>query len=124
MRLQSQNTCAMISPYVVPGLKSKIQNLKRIVQIEDIISSVCIYFECDFSTITKKDRNHQAVVRRMVICYLLRKHTALTLKEISQQLHPAITDHTTVIHGIRFVEGQISLKSDNEIKTIMNEIYI
>lgn len=114
----------MISPYVVPGLKSKIQNLKRIIQIEDIITSVCLHFQVDLATITKKGRTHKSVVMRMIICYLLRKHTALTLKEIGEQLYPAITDHTTVIHGIRFVQGQLSLKSDNEIKTIINEIYI
>ena len=113
-----------MSPYIMPGLKNRIHNLKRIVQIADILTSVCIHFKVDFETITKKGRNHKIVVMRMIICYLLRKHTALTLKEISEQLYPAITDHTTVIHGIRFVEGQLSLKSDNEIKSLMNEIYI
>jgi len=114
----------MISPYVVPGLKSKIKNLKRIVQIEDIISSVCVYFGKDFDTITRKDRSHKAVVIRMIICYLLRKHTTLTLKQIAEQLNPAITDHTTVIYAIRFVEGQLSINNDNHVQTIMNEIYI
>lgn len=113
-----------MSPYIIPGLKNKIHNLKRIIQIEDIISSVCMHFKVDLATITKKGRTHKSVVMRMIICYLLRKHTALTLKEIGQQLYPAITDHTTVIHGIRFVEGQLSMKNDNEIKTIFNEIYI
>ena len=108
----------------MPGLKNKIHNLKRIVQIEDIITSVCMHFKIDLSTITRKGRTHKLVVMRMIICYLLRKHTALTLKEIGEQLYPAITDHTTVIYGIRFVESQLSLKHDNEIKTIMNEIYI
>jgi chromosomal replication initiation ATPase DnaA len=114
----------MISPYVVPGLKSKIQNLKRIVQIEDIITSVCVYFKTNFDTIKRKDRSHKAVLMRMIICYLLRKHTTLTLKQIAEQLNPAITDHTTVMHGIAFVEGQMSLKHENSIKIVLNEIYI
>jgi chromosomal replication initiation ATPase DnaA len=46
------------------------------------------------------------------------------LKKIAEQLNPAITDHTTVIYGIRFVEGQMSIKSDNDVKLMMNEIYI
>ena len=114
----------MISPYVLPGLKSKIQNLKRIVQIDDIIQSVCVYFKTDIETIRRKDRSHKAVLMRMIICYLLRKHTTLTLKQIAEQLNPAISDHTTVIYGIRFVEGQMSINNDNDVQTIMNEIYI
>jgi len=114
----------MISPYSYPGFKSKIHNLKRIVQIEDIISSVCIYFQTNIDVIRRKDRTHKSVLMRMTICYLLRKHTALTLNQIAEQLHPAITDHTTVMHGINYIQGQISAKNDNEVKTIMNEIYI
>ena len=114
----------MISPYVVPGLKSKIQNLKRIVQIADIITSVTDYYNMDITILRTKGRNRTLVQARYVLCYLLRKHTAMSLIEIAQYLAPGITDHTTVIHGVREIKAQLSLKHDNEVKTILNEIYI
>jgi chromosomal replication initiation ATPase DnaA len=55
---------------------------------------------------------------------MLRKHTEMSLDEIAEYLSPAITDHTTVMHGISFVTGQLSLKHDNPIKIVLNEIYI
>jgi chromosomal replication initiation ATPase DnaA len=55
---------------------------------------------------------------------MLRKHTEMSLDEIAQYLSPAITHHCTIMHGIAFVTGQLSLKHDNAIKTILNEIYI
>jgi chromosomal replication initiation ATPase DnaA len=55
---------------------------------------------------------------------MLRKHTEMSLDEIAEYLSPAITDHTTVMHGIAFVKGQLSLKHENSIKLVLNEIYI
>jgi chromosomal replication initiation ATPase DnaA len=55
---------------------------------------------------------------------MLRKHTEMSLDEIAEYLSPAITDHTTVMHGIQFIKNQLSLKHENSIKIILNEIYI
>jgi chromosomal replication initiation ATPase DnaA len=48
----------------------------------------------------------------------------MSLVDVAKFLSPAITDHTTVMHGVAFVQGQLSLKHDNSIKIVLNEIYI
>lgn len=113
-----------MSPYVMPGLKTKIHNLKRIVSVAAITKAVTEYYNMDITILRTKGRNTTAVQARYIICYLLRKHTAMNLIEIAQHLSPAITDHTTVIHGVLEIKAQLSLKHDNPVKTILNEIYI
>jgi chromosomal replication initiation ATPase DnaA len=114
----------MISPYVLPGLKTKIQNLKRIVSITSITDEVCSYYATDIEQLRIKNRNKTKVQARYVLCYMLRRHTAMSLDDIAQYLSPAIKHHCTVMHGIAFVTGQLSLKHENPIKIILNEIYI
>ena len=113
-----------MNAYIIPGLKSRVTKLKRKVQADDIETEVLQYFKLSSEIIRTKDRNHKIVSARYILCYLLRKHTSMTLVEIAQYLAPAISDHSTVVHGVRFVTGQLSSKTDNEIKDIFNEIYI
>jgi chromosomal replication initiation ATPase DnaA len=114
----------MISAYVVPGLKEKVINLKRIVSVGAITKAVTEYYCFDMETLRIKNRNKTKVQARYVLCFMLRRHTAMSLDDIAQYLSPAVTDHTTVMHGIAFVTGQLSLKHENEVKNILNEIYI
>jgi chromosomal replication initiation ATPase DnaA len=114
----------MISPYVVPGLRTKIKDLKRIVSITSISDVVCFYYATDIEQLRIKNRNKTKVQARYIMCYMLRKHTEMSLDEIAQYLSPAITHHCTIMHGIAFVQGQLSLKHDNIIKIVLNEIYI
>ena len=114
----------MISVYVMPGLKTKIKDLKRIVSVTAITSAVIEYYDMDMEILRIKNRNKTKVQARYILCYMLRRHTAMSLDDIAQYLSPAVTDHTTVMHGIAFVTGQLSLKHDNEVKNILNEIYI
>ena len=113
-----------MSPYVMPGIREKVINLKRIVSVAAITKSVTEYYNMDIAILRTKGRNRTLVQARYVLCYLLRKHTSMSLIEIAQYLAPGITDHTTVIHGVESIKGQLSLKHDSEIKNIMNEIYI
>jgi chromosomal replication initiator protein len=113
-----------MNPYIIPGLKNKAHKLKRIVQADDITSNVLDYFRLDGDIIRTKNRSRKIVTARHIICYLLRKHTGMTLQQIAEYLKPAISDHTTVLHGINYVTGQLSAKNENDIKNIMNEIYI
>jgi chromosomal replication initiation ATPase DnaA len=114
----------MISPYVVPGLRTKIKNLKRIVSITSITDEVCSYYATDIEQLRIKNRNKTKVQARYIMCYMLRKHTEMSLDEIAEYLSPAITDHTTVMHGIQVIKNQLSLKHENPIKIVLNEIYI
>jgi chromosomal replication initiator protein len=114
----------MISPYVVPGLKTKMQNLKRIVSVDAITQAITKYYDMDLDSIRAKNRTTRIVQARYVMCYMLRKHTDMSLIDVAQYLSPGITDHTTVMHGIRYIKGQLSAKHENTIKIVLNEIYI
>lgn len=108
----------------MPGLKEKVINLKRIVSVAAITKAVTQYYNIPMEDLRTRDRYKILVQARYVLCYLLRKHTAMSLVEIAQHFSPAIKDHTTVMHGVAYIKGQLSLKHDNEIKTVLNEIYI
>jgi len=114
----------MISSYVVPGLRTKIKDLKRIVSITSISDEICSYYATNIEELRIKNRNKTKVQARYILCYMLRKHTEMSLDEIAEYLSPAITDHTTVMHGIQVIKNQLSLKHENSIKLVLNEIYI
>lgn len=56
--------------------------------------------------------------------YFLHNYTGMTLQEIADVFKPAITDHSTVIHGIQFVREQISLAHENEVSDHVKNIQI
>jgi len=113
-----------MSPYVMPGLKIKIHNLKRIVSVDAITKSITDYYGMDIEQIRAKVRTNRVVQARYVLCYMLRKHTDMSLVDVAKYLSPAITDHTTVLHGVRYVTEQLGAKHENSIKLVLNEIYI
>jgi chromosomal replication initiator protein len=113
-----------MSPYIMPGLKTRIHNLKRIVSVDQITKVITDYYGMDIDAIRAKVRTNRIVQARYVMCYMLRKHTDMSLVDVAKYLSPAITDHTTVLHGVRFVTGQLSAKHENSIKIVLNEIYI
>ena len=123
-RLPLPNTCAMISAYVMPGLRTKIKDLKRIVSVSAITSAVTDYYGINIDELRLVSRKTKRVQARYVLCYLLRKHTTMTLNDVAQYLSPAINDHSMVIYGCNEIKGQLSLKHENEVKNILNEIYI
>lgn len=113
-----------MNAYIIPGLKERSLRLKRLMKADDISKSILEHFNVSFEEVTKKSRKHTIITVRFIVCYMLRKHTDMTLMAIAYYLSPAIRDHTTVIHAVRFIEGQLSSKFDNHIKDIFNEIYI
>jgi chromosomal replication initiation ATPase DnaA len=46
----------------------------------------------------------------------------MNLNEIARYFSPAVSHHTTVMHGINMVSGQNEMKFDNEIKTHLQKI--
>ena len=112
-----------MNAYIIPGLIERSKRLKRVIHAEEITNSILKYFNADFDEVKKKGRKREIVLIRFIICYCLREHTKMGLKEIANYLSPAIGDHTTVIHAVRFIDGQLTSKFDNNVKDIFNEIY-
>ena len=113
-----------MNPYIIPGLKSKAHQLKRIIKTDEVVTAITTHFNCDIDYLRQKNRTTQVVHARYIICYMLRKHTDMTLQQIAEYLKPAISDHTTALHGINFITGQLDAKFPNTTKEIFNEIYI
>jgi chromosomal replication initiation ATPase DnaA len=113
-----------MNPYIIPGLKSKAHKLKRIIKTDEVVNSITDYFKCDIQDLRAKNRNKKLVQIRYIMCYMLRKHTDMTLKDIAEYFAPAMTNHTTALHGINYIAGQLDAKFPNTTKEIFNEIYI
>jgi len=113
-----------MNAYVIPGLKSRAHKLKRIIKRDEVVNAITDHFKCDIQDLRAKNRNKKLVQVRYIMCYMLRKHTDMTLKEIAEYFKPAMTDHTTSLHGINYISGQLNAKFPNATKDIFNEIYI
>ena len=114
----------MINARVIPGLKFKSIKVQRKLSINVIMKAVCIHYETDIVALRQISRKSRTVQARYILFYLLRRHTDMSLVDVASYFSPAITDHSTVLHGIRYIEGQLEAKHENSIKVIMNEIYI
>jgi chromosomal replication initiator protein len=73
--------------------------------LESIQSGVAKFFNVKVQDLKGPRRTKQVVMPRQIAMFLSRRHTGLSLPEIGKRFGGR--DHTTVIHAIRRVEGQI-----------------
>lgn len=76
---------------------------------EDIIDSVCAFYNIKATQLKGPKRDASLVKARQVAMFLLKKELGLTLVEIGNILGGR--DHTTVMHGVEKIEGQLVEKS-------------
>lgn len=76
-------------------------------QHEPIITILKSYFKTDF---TDKRRVRDVVDAKHVACYILKKYTKLTLRDIQDYL--SMGHHSTVIHAIEKIGNLLSTDSD------------
>jgi len=76
-------------------------------QIVDIVVSVT---GVSIEKIMSKDRTLKIAAPRQLICYFLRQHCGMSLKDIGHYMR---RDHTSVIHAIRLVKDMICV---NDVK--------
>ncbi len=104
--------------WVMPGI-----TLVPIRRTPEVVLNILLdYFKIELSELKFKTRKHRMVSTRYIMFYYLYKMTDLSLNEIATIFSPAVTDHTTVIHGIRYVKDQISSKFENDVKEHVNNI--
>ncbi|MCM1090410.1 MAG: chromosomal replication initiator protein DnaA [Butyrivibrio sp.] len=87
-----------------------------------IISIVADQFNVKPEDITSKRRNSEFVLPRQVVMYLCRNLTNISLKNIAAILNKG--DHTTVMHGIKKIEDEMSSNDDlkNKVDIIVKKI--
>lgn len=88
------------------------------IRFSDILKTVCRQFKVKSRDVIGKSRKADIVAVRQMAMYLAQKYTQLNQSQIGQELGGR--DHTTILHGIRQVEKQIS--SDREFRLFVEAI--
>ena len=102
--------------FIIPGMKEH-PVLKIGKKSPDyVIREITKYFGVDMQDLKRKNRKRRVVDARFIIMYYLYDECNLTLNEIVDIFTPAVTHHTTVLHGIALVRQQ----KDMEDSTIFN----
>lgn len=102
-----------MSPYIAVGL-NPVKLRKWIIESKyisvahkqyNIISAVCGYYKVEYYDLTTKSRKRKFVEPRMIIIWLLRKYTNLSLKTIGAMF--GNRDHSTMIHSAEAIKNLI-----------------
>jgi chromosomal replication initiator protein len=102
--------------------KTKVEKRQEKVNPQDIIKSVCIYYNIKQSHLKGASRTSKIALARQVAMYLLRKELGMNLEEVAYTIKRK--DHTTVIHAVNKVES-MKIKDTSfkeELDLIMNSL--
>jgi len=91
---------------------------QRRVTFQQIFDVVTKYYNVRLSDLQSKKRHKSIAFPRQVCMYLARKYTRYSLEEIGG--HFGGRDHTTVLHAVRTVDGD--MKEDAEIANQISQI--
>jgi chromosomal replication initiator protein len=99
-----------IEPTVESAAASLGQNIrntqKRNVSVNDILKAVCSYYAVKVPDIKGKRRTKDLVIPRQVAMFLMKEMTDTPYMTIGDFLGGR--DHTTIMHGVRTIEGEVS----------------
>ena len=119
-----QNGAAQLAKFYEMSAKITYPNLSKNNHelAEIIISKVCDYLGIEAQLLHEKGRKRTTVEARQISCYLIRRLTSLSLKQIADIFRQ---DHTTCIHAIRAVENEWrnNLAYRFKVNAIENLIY-
>jgi len=102
-----------MNPYIAVGL-NPVKLRKWIIESKyisvahkqyNIISAVCGYYKVEYYDLTTKSRKRKFVEPRMIIIWLLRKYTNLSLKTIGAMF--GNRDHSTMIYSAEAIKNLI-----------------
>ncbi|MBR6264515.1 MAG: chromosomal replication initiator protein DnaA [Prevotella sp.] len=88
-------------------LKRSVKIDNKPLTIDDIIESVCGYFNVSVEEVNGKSRKRNLVVARQVSMYLAQKHTKMPALRIGKLI--AGRDHSTVLHSCEKVEERMKI---------------
>lgn len=91
-----------MSPYIIPGLP----NLRK-KKLDWVQKAVCEATGLEWEEIVRKGRQRERVQARMMVTYLLRKHSGMKLTTIGRLFNH---HHTTVISSINVFQNLIDTK--------------
>lgn len=103
----STNWNAMLNYYAAPGLKHTDR-----INATIILEKVSKYFDVTIPGMTGPSRNAKIVMARQIAQYLLRCELRMPLKAIGKLFN---RDHSSIIHSIKHINGQLYLKTTSVI---------
>lgn len=77
--------------------------------LNEVLESVLVVSKLERKEFFARDRQRKIVNARQVFCYLARRHSVSTLKELGGFLGQ---HHTSVIHSIHFVTDMLSIEDE------------
>lgn len=83
---------------------------------EDIIRMVCMALEVNVSDVKSQSRNRELADARHIICYILRRHTTLSARQIGNKLGGR--DHSTVLGSVITCQEFIDSHNKDFLKKI------
>ncbi|HUB26102.1 MAG TPA: chromosomal replication initiator protein DnaA, partial [Tepidisphaeraceae bacterium] len=86
---------------------------QRRITVQQIMDAVTRYYNVRASDLQSKKRHKSIAFPRQVCMYLARRHTRYSLEEIGGYFGGR--DHTTVLHAVRTVEGDV--KDDKAVES-------
>lgn len=109
----------------VLDVKALIRNnikSKKTVSINEIVKSICDYYQIEESIIYSKTRRKDVVYPRQVIMYLLREEYNISYPSIGDKLGGR--DHTTVIHSYEKIKNELKsnahlIKEIEDLRSIL-----
>jgi len=83
-----------------------------------ILETVCRVYGQEVDQLRTSSRKAELALPRQVVMYLVKKHTSASYKAIAKLLNRS--DHTTVMHGVKTIEGRI--EHEAELRSRIAEI--
>ncbi len=96
----------------------KGQRGRRFLSMEQIAQATCEVFRVSANLIMGRDRRKKVAEARMVIMYLAREHTNLTLSQIGEEVGGR--DHSTVSHGVSKIAQ--AMDEDPYLKQMVQQV--
>jgi len=104
-------------PEVEQIIKKKVKPIK-IVTIDHIIKTISIYYNIEEKNLTEKTRRQEVVKPRQIAMYLIRDNLKISYPHIGKSLGQK--DHTTAIHAVKKISGDI--KKDKRLEQEINNL--
>lgn len=98
--------------------------MKTVITQDDIINKVYDHFSVSLETMFLKSRKQELVRARQVTMYLLKELTPLSSNKIGKIV--GNKDHTTVLHAIKTIKGQIDVNASfaDTISQLIQELKV
>jgi len=108
---------------VVEGFyKNTVEKQKKRISPQDIIKTVCSFYNIKQTHLKGKDRSSKIALTRQITMFLLRTELDLNLEEVAYIIKRK--DHTTVIHAVNKIQSMLIKDTSfkEEVDMIVNSV--